>query len=140
MGSRFLTLRLISRIASTSCGTGCPQGAIFLRRFGGSTFRRTMDGLGRWEFLRSANRPGGRQTVSGAPTGTDFPCGLLRIPTRPVGDRGPPEGSSAMLAVRLGARYRRQELFRQHRLGVAAQGGPQTYGLPLGASLHRALA
>src|SRR6266481_5961744 len=83
---------------------------------------------------------GGRQTVSGAPTGTDFPRGFLRILTRPVGDRCPPEGSSAMLAVRLGARYRRQELFRQHRLGAAAQGGPQTYGLPLGASLHRSLA
>src|SRR5206468_3247129 len=59
---------------------------------------------------------------------------------RPVGDRCPPDGSSALLAVRLGARYRRQELFRQHRLGAAAQGGPQTYGLPVGASLHRALA
>src|SRR6266849_5624406 len=54
MGSRFPTLRLIFRTTSTSCGTGCLQGASFLRRFGGSTFRRTMDGLGRWEFLRSA--------------------------------------------------------------------------------------
>jgi hypothetical protein len=59
---------------------------------------------------------------------------------RPVGDRCPPEGASAMLALRLGARYRRQELFRQHRLGATAQGGPHPYGLPLGASLHRALA
>src|SRR5205814_8792529 len=132
MGSRFLTLRLISRTTSTSCGTGCPQGAIFLRRFAGrhSEGRWTDSAVGN-SYGRRQNRPGGRQTVSGAPTGTDFPCGLLRIPTRQVGDRGPQEGSSAMLAVRLGARYRRQELFRQHRLGVAAQGGPQTYGLPL---------
>src|SRR5207244_7011710 len=71
---------------------------------------------GRWtdsavgnSYGRRQNRPGGRQTVSGAPTGTDFPCGLLWISTWPVGDRCPPEGSSALLAVRLGARYRREE-------------------------------
>ena len=32
------------------------------------------------------------------------------------------------------------ELLRQHRLGAVAQGGSQTYGLPMGAALHRALA
>ena len=33
-----------------------------------------------------------------------------------------------------------QSYFRQHRLGVAAQGGSTTYGLSMGAALHRALA
>ena len=48
--------------------------------------------------------------------------------------------SSALLALRLGARSRRQGLLRQHRLGADAQGGPSSYGLPVGAALHRALA
>ena len=49
-------------------------------------------------------------------------------------------GSSALLALRLGARSRRQGLLRQHRLGADAQGGPSSYGLSVGAALHRALA
>ena len=44
-----------------------------------------------------------------------------------------------MLALRLGRRHRHQRLLRQHRWDVASQGGPQTYGLPLGVALHRAL-
>ena len=39
---------------------------------------------------------------------------LLRVSTRPLGHRCSPDSSSAMLALRLGARYRRQGLLRQH--------------------------
>src|SRR5271165_3731724 len=38
------------------------------------------------------------------------------------------------------ARYRRQRLLRQHRLGVVTHGGPETYGLSVGAALRRTLA
>src|SRR5215472_4884587 len=48
--------------------------------------------------------------------------------------------SSGLLALRLGARHRRQRLLRQYRLGAVAQGGPSSYELPVGAALHRALA
>ena len=48
---------------------------------------------------RRQNRPGSRQAVSGACFGADLPQGLLRIPTRPVGDRCRSDGSSAMLAI-----------------------------------------
>jgi hypothetical protein len=47
---------------------------------------------------------------------------------------------SAMLAIRLGARHRCPRLLRRHRLGVVTQSGSPTYGLSLGASLHRTLA
>ncbi len=50
------------------------------------------------------------------------------------------DGASAMPALRLGARHRRQGLLRQHRLGPAPQGGSYQYGLLVGAALHRALA
>ena len=36
-----------------SCGTGCRQGATFLRRCGGSIFRRQTAGCARWAFRRS---------------------------------------------------------------------------------------
>jgi hypothetical protein len=45
-----------------------------------------------------------------------------------------------MLALRLGARHRRQGLLRQHRLAFGPQGGSLTYGLSLSAALHRMLA
>src|SRR5262249_20293034 len=48
--------------------------------------------------------------------------------------------SSALLALRLGARHRRQRLLRQYRLGAVAQGGPSSYELRVGVALHRALA
>lgn len=59
-------------------------------------------------------------------------------------------GKSAIDAVRQarqrcwrydwGARSRRKSLFRQHRLGADAQGGPSSYEPNVGAALYRALA
>jgi len=37
--------------------------------------------------------------VSGASTGPYVPCGLLRLPTRPLGDRRCAHGASAVLAI-----------------------------------------
>src|SRR3954469_12355716 len=62
--------------------------------------------------------------------------GLLRISTWPFGHRRSPDSASAVLALRLGARYRRQGLLRQHRLEFATQGGSVSHGLSLGNSLH----
>src|ERR1700716_3497542 len=45
--------RLIFGTTSTSSGTGCRQGAIFLRRYCGSIFRRQMVGRDRWGFQLS---------------------------------------------------------------------------------------
>ena len=45
-------------------------------------------------------------------------------------------GSSALLALRLGARSRREGVFRHHRLEADAQGCPPTYGLPMGVALR----
>ena len=40
------------RATSTTSGTGCRQGATFLRRCGGSKFQRRMAGRDRWAFQR----------------------------------------------------------------------------------------
>ena len=40
---------------------------------------------------------------------------LLRLSSRTIGDRCDPNGASAVLALRLGARHRHQGLLRQHR-------------------------
>ena len=68
------------------------------------------------------------------------PRRLLRISSRPIGDRRDPDGSPAVLALRLGARHRHQGLLRQHRSRAAAQGRAQAHRLRLGAALRRALA
>jgi RNA-directed DNA polymerase len=47
------TSRLIFRTTSTNCGTGCRQGATFLRRCGGSIFRRQTVAHTRWASRRS---------------------------------------------------------------------------------------
>ncbi len=52
MDSRLRSSRPTFRATSTSSGTGCRQGATFLRRCGGSIFRRQMVGHGRWAFRR----------------------------------------------------------------------------------------
>jgi len=85
------------------------------------------------------NRSGRRPTLSGADCGAGVSPRLLRLPTRQVCDRCRAHGSGALLAPRLGARSRHQGFLRQHRLGVDAQSRPPTYGLPVGAALHRAL-
>src|SRR6266446_1561255 len=54
MDSRLRSSRPTFRATSTSSGTGCRQGATFLRRLGGSTFRRRMAGHGRWASQLSA--------------------------------------------------------------------------------------
>ena len=89
---------------------------------------------------RRPHRPGGRPPLPGADPGAGVPCRLLRLQARQVCDRCRAHGSRALLALRLGARSRHQGLLRQHRLGADAQGRPATYGLSLGAALHRALA
>ena len=98
MGSRLPTLRLILRTTSTSCGTGCPQGAIFLRRFGGSTFQRTMDGPGRWEFPRSATESP-RRSSNGiwSPDWNRFSMRTLTH-TDPAGRRSMPSGRLVSVA------------------------------------------
>ena len=65
---------------------------------------------------------------------------LLRLQARQICDRCRGQGSRALLALRLGARPRRQGLLRQYRLGADAHGGSSSYGLPVGAALRRALA
>src|SRR3984893_3649696 len=52
MDSRLGSSRPTYRATSTSSGTGCRQGATFLRRCGGSIFQRRMVGCGRWAFQR----------------------------------------------------------------------------------------
>ena len=56
-----------------------------------------------------------------------------RVQARQIGDRCRAPSSSALLALRLGARSRRKSLFRQHRLGADAQGGPLSYEPTVGA-------
>jgi hypothetical protein len=51
--SRLQTSRLIFRTTSTSSGTGCRQGATFLRRCGGSIFPRQTVARARWASRRS---------------------------------------------------------------------------------------
>src|ERR1019366_655635 len=102
---------------------------------------RGQRGAAAWNSnCRRSRSPRSRQTVFGADSGADLPWRLLRISSWPLGDRRRPNGTPALLAARLGARHRREKLLRQHRLGVAAQGGPQTYGLSVGVALHRTLA
>ena len=50
MDRRLRTLRLIFRTTSMSSGTGCRQGATFLRRYDGWIFQRWMAERGRWAF------------------------------------------------------------------------------------------
>ena len=85
-------------------------------------------------------RAGGGPTIPGAAAGTCVPPRLLRLSSRTVGDRCDPDGSPAVLALRLGARHRHQGLLRQHRSRAAAQGRAQAHRVHLGAPLHRALA
>src|SRR3981081_975947 len=59
MASRLRSSRPTFRATSISSGTGCRQGAIFLRRCGGSIFRRRMVGRGHWVFqLSQISLPG----------------------------------------------------------------------------------
>src|SRR5215471_12918760 len=57
MDSRLRSTRPTFRATSISSGTGCRQGATFLRRCGGSIFRRQVAGRGRWAFRRSLTAP-----------------------------------------------------------------------------------
>src|ERR1700720_793822 len=59
-----------------------------------------------------SNRARGCPPVSGASTGPFVPCGLLRLPTRPLGDRCRAHSASALLAIQLGARPRHQGVLR----------------------------
>ena len=69
-----------------------------------------------------SRRPGGRSPFLGAACGAGIPCQFLWLQARPIGTRCCAHRSSAVLALRLGARSRHQRLLRQHRLGVVAQG------------------
>src|SRR6201982_1392560 len=89
---------------------------------------------------RRSHRSGGRPSVPGAVSGSGVPYRVLRLQARPSGARCRTPSSSALLALRLGARHRRQRLLRQYRLGAVAQGGPSSYELRVGAALRRALA
>src|ERR1700733_5910447 len=53
MDSRLRTLRLILQTTSMSSGTGCRQGATFLRRCDAWIFRRLMAVRARWAFQLS---------------------------------------------------------------------------------------
>src|SRR5467141_2938144 len=53
MDSRLRSSRPTFRATSISSGTGCRQGATFLRRCGGSIFQRRMVGRGRWALPQS---------------------------------------------------------------------------------------
>ena len=90
---------------STSSGIGCPREAISLNRCGGGH----SESNGRDATVGHTNGGGpdcarGCTPVSGASPGPFVPCGLLRLPTRPLGDRRRAHGASALLAVQLGAR------------------------------------
>ena len=89
---------------------------------------------------RGPSRPGSCPSLPGAAFGAGVPCQLIWLQARQIGDRRRAPSSSALLALRLGARSRRKGLFRQHRLGADAQGGPSSYEPTVGAALHRALA
>src|SRR2546423_351194 len=52
MDSRLRSSRPTFRATSTNSGTGCRQGATFLRRCGGSISRRRMGGRDRWAYRR----------------------------------------------------------------------------------------
>ena len=102
------------------------QGAIFLRRCVGSIFRKQMAGHGHWVFQLSPTASPRR--LPGATLsqflGAAVPRRLLRLQARQICHRCRAHGSSALLALRLGARSRCSELLRQHRLGADAQGRP----------------
>ena len=51
-GQSIAEFEAVYRTTSTSSGTDCRQGATFLRRCGGSIFRRRMVGRDRWAFQR----------------------------------------------------------------------------------------
>src|SRR5262249_26915780 len=89
---------------------------------------------------RRPRRPGGCPTLSGADLGAGVPHGLIWLPARQICDRCRAPSSSALLALRLGARSRHPGVLRQYRLGAFAQGCPSPYGLSVGSALHRALA
>ena len=130
------------RATSTSSGTGCPLEATFLRRCGGSIFRRRMAGRGRWAFRRSPTASP-RKSPAATWSRSWSRCSI-------ADSYGYRPGKSAIDAVRT-ARQRCwrydwvldldiKALLRQHRLGADARGGPSSYGLPMGAALRRALA
>src|SRR5215469_6684808 len=52
MDSRLRSSRPTYRATFINSGTGCRQGATFLRRCGGSIFQRRMVGRDRWAFRR----------------------------------------------------------------------------------------
>ncbi len=73
-------------------------------------------------------------------SGTLLPPGFLWIPARQIGARCGRRGAAAMLALCVGAGFGYPELLRSHRFRAADASGPQAYGLPVGASLHRTMA
>src|SRR6516225_1946511 len=56
MDSRLRRSRPTFRATSTSSGIACPRGATFLRRCGGSIFRKQEAVRGRWVFPTVADR------------------------------------------------------------------------------------
>ena len=62
------------------------------------------------------------------------------LPARQVGARCGRRGAAAMLALCVGAGFGYPELLRSHRFRAADASGPQAYGWPVGASLHRTMA
>ena len=66
---------------------------------------------------RRSHCPGSCPSQPGAAFGAGISRRLLRLQAGQVGDRCRASGSSALLAIQLGARHRRQGLLRQHRLG-----------------------
>src|SRR6202045_2805960 len=141
MDSRLRSSRPTFRATSTSSGTGCRQGAIFLRRCGGSKFRRRMVGRGRWGFQLSQIALPRRWPVGGwSPFWSRYsaPTPMATGPANLRSMRCARLASAAGAAT--GCSTRCVRLLRQYQLGAAPQGGPPAYGVPVGAAIRRALA
>src|SRR6267143_5465741 len=142
MGSRWQPLRLDFRTTSTSSGTNWLRGATFLHRFGGSIFRRAIarQKPDHWGFRRSRTglprksssgtwSPSWNRSSMKAPMDIDRAGRRLTQFGRPVSDAGGTTGCSMSTCG----------VTSTALIGTAPEGGPQTYGLPMGASLHRTL-
>src|SRR5262252_1020511 len=140
MDSRLRSSRPTYRATSTNSGTGCRQGATFLRRCGGSIFQRRMVGRDRWAFrrLRTALP---RRSPDAIWSRSWNRCSIP-IPTA-IAPANLRSKSCAQLVsvvgVTTGCSISTSKASSTASTGADAKGDPSPYGLSVGAALYRAL-